>query len=168
MTKFEWWMDLKNPRPVHWSEVGLEFRKRYALVLDDRLFYLASPYSHHDPAVREARFDAASFVAGKLYESAKPPVATFCPIGHSHPVEVALMKRDKEPAPRSWSYWLPWDFRFMPALSGMVVACLPGWKESVGVSKEVPKFLHWGLPVVLMDVRDLFTDNEWEAMGGGR
>jgi hypothetical protein len=166
MRAFEWWKELKYSRLVPWQDTGLELRKHYAMVVQDRLFYLASPYSHEDAKVRATRFDAVCLVAGKLYEAAKPSVATFCPIGHSHPIEVALMARDEKPAPRSWDYWLPWDFKFMPALSGMLVACLPGWQESTGISIEGPKFLHWGMPVVLLDVRDMFEDDEWKKLGG--
>jgi hypothetical protein len=47
------------------------------------VIYLASPYSHPNPAVREQRFQAACQAAAALLRSGQ---AVFAPIVHSHPL----------------------------------------------------------------------------------
>jgi hypothetical protein len=49
------------------------------------MIYLASPYSHPDPAVREARFREACRAAAKLMRLGQP---AFSPIVHGHPIAV--------------------------------------------------------------------------------
>lgn len=47
------------------------------------MIYLASPYSHPDPAVEELRFEAACEAACKLMQQGHH---VFSPIAHTHPV----------------------------------------------------------------------------------
>ena len=49
------------------------------------MIYLASPYSHPDPAVMEQRFETACRVAGWLMARGE---IVFCPIAMSHSVAV--------------------------------------------------------------------------------
>ncbi len=58
------------------------------------MIYLASPYSHDDPAVRQERFDAACRAAAELVRQGK---TVFRPVAHSHAI---------------CRYGLPWDWRF--------------------------------------------------------
>ncbi len=48
--------------------------------------YLATPYSHADPAVRQARFEAVTKAAGELVAQGHH---VFSPITHSHPIALA-------------------------------------------------------------------------------
>jgi Domain of unknown function (DUF1937). len=47
------------------------------------MIYLASPYSHPDPLVREARFDAACRAMADLVHAGQ---IVFSPIVHGHPL----------------------------------------------------------------------------------
>jgi Domain of unknown function (DUF1937) len=47
------------------------------------MIYLASPYSHPDPVVREARFDAACRATVDLIRTGQP---VFAPVVMGHPL----------------------------------------------------------------------------------
>ena len=68
------------------------------------LTYLASPYSHPDPAVREGRYRAACAVAAIL--SARGDLV-FSPVSHGH--GIGLSGR----LPVSWEYWQRLDLRML-------------------------------------------------------
>jgi hypothetical protein len=63
------------------------------------MIYLACPYTHPNPAVREQRFEAACVATASLMRSGK---TVFSPIVHSHPlVHYGL--------PIEWEFWQsPW------------------------------------------------------------
>ena len=93
-----------------------------------RMIYLATPYSHPDAAVREARFHNACTIAGKLISSGLP---VFCPIAHTHPIAIA------EELPLGFDYWSMFDRFFIEACDGVYVVRMPGWLESKGIRWEI-------------------------------
>lgn len=92
------------------------------------MIYLATPYSHDDPAVREYRFQAANRAASKLMMSG---LHVFSPISHSHPIALA------GGLPLGWGYWKEFDRKTMSICDKVVVLKLDGWKESIGVTAEI-------------------------------
>lgn len=101
------------------------------------MIYIACPYSHPDPAVRRARFDAVTRLGAKLSREGK---VVFSPLTHSHPMaEYGL--------PAGWDYWERADREFLAACSDMIVYCLPGWTDSVGVKAEIDYMLDAGRPI---------------------
>ena len=62
--------------------------------------YLASPYFHHNPQVREHRFIAACKKAGELMNHG---YFVYSPIAHSHPI-ASQCKLSLE-----WDYWQKYD-----------------------------------------------------------
>ena len=101
------------------------------------MIYLASPYSHSDPAVREQRNRVACQTAAALLRAGH---ATFSPIVHSHPlVEHGL--------PTEWEFWQQVDRRFLAACDVVVVLMLDGWRESVGVQTEIRIARELGKPI---------------------
>jgi hypothetical protein len=103
-----------------------------------RIIYLAGPYSHPDPSVRERRFDALTNAAADL---AAQGHIVFSPITHCHPIDVLLSE------PRDSDYWCAFVEPFMAACSEMLILPLDGWQESVGVMHERAFFEARGLPV---------------------
>jgi hypothetical protein len=101
------------------------------------VIYLASPYSHPDPAVREARFEA---VCEKAAAMMRDGLLVYSPIAHSHP----LARRG---LPGDWLFWALHNAAMMRACSRVVVLQLDGWGESEGVSAEVRLASDLGLPV---------------------
>jgi hypothetical protein len=91
------------------------------------MIYLATPYSHPDPLVREQRFRDACRAAAALLRSGQ---AVFSPIAHSHPLVVYGL-------PSDWAFWWHFDRELLARCDEVVVLMLDGWHESVGVREEV-------------------------------
>jgi len=101
------------------------------------VIYLASPYSHSDPAVREQRFRDVCRGAAVLMRAGH---AVFSPIAHSHPlVEHGL--------PTGWSFWERYDREHLDRCDEVVVLMLDGWEESVGVREEIRIAREMGKPI---------------------
>ena len=97
--------------------------------------YLACPYSHPDPAVREARFEAVNRAAAQLMRLGH---SVFSPISMTHPIAEAA------DLPKGWDFWAAQDLPFLEWCDKVVVLMLPGWKESTGVDEEVRIALDMG------------------------
>ncbi len=127
----------------------------------DKLWYLASPYSHPDAWMRELRFRAVARVAGILRRD--EGISTFCPITHSHPISEELTGVD----PTDHDFWLSWDKPFERLCSGLIICQLPGWDKSRGIATEVPLFKAAGKPVLHRVVIQLFSAAEWAMLEAG-
>jgi hypothetical protein len=110
------------------------------------LIYLACPYSHKDPAVKEERFKqvnklAAAFISEGFY--------VLSPISHCH--SIAL----EGELPSEWSYWEGYDRAIIKSCKGMWVFKLPGWEQSTGVQCEIKIAEEMGIPIEYIDYEDL-------------
>jgi nucleoside 2-deoxyribosyltransferase len=101
------------------------------------MIYLASPYSHVDPAVREQRFCAACQAAVALLHAGR---VVFSPIAHSHPLA-------QHGLPGNWHFWERYDRAFLERCDEVLVLMLDGWEESVGVQAEIRIARELGKPV---------------------
>ena len=91
------------------------------------MIYLASPYSHPDPQVREARFNVACRATAELVLAGR---AVFSPVVHGHPlVRFGL--------PTDWAYWRRFDTEHLKRCDEVLVLQIDGWRESVGVRAEI-------------------------------
>ena len=91
------------------------------------MIYLASPYSHSDPQVREVRFDAACLATAHLIRTGR---SVFSPIVHGHPlVRFGL--------PTDWAFWELHDLEHLQRSDEMLVLQIDGWQESEGVQAEI-------------------------------
>jgi hypothetical protein len=91
------------------------------------MIYIASPYSHPDPLVREARFDAACRATADLFLAGR---AVFSPIVHGHPlVRFGL--------PTDWAFWQRFDTEHIRRCDEVLVLRIDGWDGSVGVRAEI-------------------------------
>jgi len=106
------------------------------------LVYLACPYSHPDPAVREARFHAVNRAAGEMMGR---DMLVFSPISHSHPIAV------DHGLPTDFAYWAAYNRATLSRCDRLVVLCLPGWRDSVGVRGELAIAHETGIPVEFLD-----------------
>jgi len=105
------------------------------------MIYLASPYTHPDPAVREARFQAACRQAAEMLRCG---IAVFSPIAHTHSIAAYGL-------PLDWSFWREYDRAFLEMCSEVWVLTLDGWRESEGVQAEMAMARELGKPVVLVE-----------------
>lgn len=114
-----------------------------------QLIYLASPYSHPDPRIREARYRAAMHVVAESMNDAKPDHAleptfefvVYSPVVHNHPI--SLMYH----LPAQWAFWRAVDFPVLERCDRVLVLKIDGWGRSVGVFAEVSHAFALGKPV---------------------
>lgn len=109
------------------------------------MIYLATPYNHPDPEVREGRFQTACNVAGYFLSRG---VYVFSPIAHTH--SIALARN----LPHDWEFWREYDRQMLAACSELWVVEMTGWRESVGVAAEIGIARELGLPVKFVRHRD--------------
>jgi hypothetical protein len=102
------------------------------------LIYLACPYSSPDPAVREQRFHAVNRAAARLMEQGD---LIFSPISHSHPIAI------DGGLPKDWGFWERYDRAILGCCRTLIVLCLPGWEQSVGVQAEIKIAKELGLDI---------------------
>lgn len=101
------------------------------------MIYLASPYSHPDPAIRQARFDAACRAAATLIRAGH---AVISPVVQGHPLAAFGL-------PTDWQFWETLDRQQLARCDEVVVLTLAGWRESVGVQTEIRIAAELGKPV---------------------
>lgn len=103
--------------------------------------YLASPYSHPNPAVRQARFEAACRAAAKLFKDGHHVIS---PVVYTHPIA-------QHGLPLDWAFWQSFDRHLLEMCDELWVLTLPGWRESRGVLAEVRLASESGKPVRYVD-----------------
>ena len=92
------------------------------------LHYLASPYSHPDPAVMEERRVAACRKAWELIASG---LAVISPIARN----VAMI--GVAGCAAGWERWREQGSAVLAACGKVLVLRLPGYEQSVGVAAEI-------------------------------
>lgn len=105
------------------------------------LTYLASPYSHKDPAVIKDRVRGVTQATVWLIREKDWNV--FSPIVHSHPLAEAGLQG-------GWGFWKLIDTEYLSVSARMVVLAIEGWRESVGVQAEIKIAEGMGIPVYYM------------------
>jgi nucleoside 2-deoxyribosyltransferase len=112
--------------------------------------YLASPYSPptdlskaQADGLREARYIKACRKAAELMEYGHQ---VFCPIAHSHPIEVIGMDEI-----HSGEFWLKQDFAILKHVDAMYVYQMKGWDTSKGIRAEIEFALAHNIPVFFLE-----------------
>lgn len=89
------------------------------------MIYLAQPYSHPDPAIRELRWWHAKQATEYLMKEGKN---VYSPVLHSHALYDCL--------PRGWEFWKRPSLAMVELCSDFYILQIHGWDESVGVMDE--------------------------------
>ena len=110
-----------------------------------KVVYLACPYTDPDPAVRKARFDAATTAAADLIRSGR---IVYSPITMTHPIDMVLAGASNT---LGSDYWVAFDEAFMEMCSEMVVIRLDGWDRSNGIRREIAYFTEHKKPIRYVD-----------------
>ena len=106
------------------------------------LIYLASPYTHKDPAIKEKRFKDVNKITSKLMSEG---FYIFSPISHTHPIALAGS------LPGDWQYWEGYDRVIIKNCKCLLVLKMGGWETSTGVQSEIKIAKELGIPVEYMD-----------------
>lgn len=107
-----------------------------------KFYYLASPYSHVDPKVREERAFGVMKAAGRLLAEG---LFAFSPIWHCHH---CAMANDLDP---NYKWWIDYNDSFIRPSAGIIIVMLPGWADSRGIQFEIKRALDWNLPLYAYD-----------------
>lgn len=103
------------------------------------LIYVASPYTHPDPTVMDARYDAVQFYCGQQMESWRNGVKLyFSPIAYCHPLAVQFK------LPREVGYWKELNELIMRRCDHLEILQLPGWEQSKGIQHEISFMMQLG------------------------
>lgn len=100
--------------------------------------YLAGPYSHPDPAVRESRYDALTEVYASI---CRQGLVCYSPITHSH------VAAERHGLPLDAAYWSRVNQSFMLACRELWILELDGWDTSLGVAMETKWAKEMRLPI---------------------
>ncbi len=109
--------------------------------VDPTLIYLASPYAHESPSVREARLEAVRHVCGRMVNDGKIVMSPLVYLGE-------LAFKGVHP-PQGW---YAWDLQFLARSDELLVLQLPGWEDSKGVMVEIAGAQTKGIPVHCMSL----------------
>lgn len=109
-----------------------------------RFYYLASPYTHPDPAIRDIRATLAYEIAGHLMAKG---LYVFSPIHATH----GASKRHALPTDHVW--WDDFNKSFIHPSAGLIVCTIGGWMESRGVIHEINYARSKDLPVYTVNLR---------------
>lgn len=90
--------------------------------------YLASPYTHPDPSVREHRYFEALRALGWLY---KHGFNVHSSIVQNHPL--AVLKN----LPDDINFWRDYNRAMIRFSAGVFILMLEGWRESAGIKEEI-------------------------------
>jgi len=109
---------------------------------DLAMIYLASPYSHPDPAVREARFHAA---CRQVADMLRCGIAVFSPVVYFHQLATDY-------ALPPWEcFWWALNPQLLGASDEVWVLKLDGWEKSRGVRAGMKMAKELGKPVMLIE-----------------
>jgi hypothetical protein len=100
------------------------------------LIYLASPYSHPNPAVRELRYELARIVTANWLKNGE---AMFSPIVYGKSMEKMIGTDYKS--------WKNFNDAMLTACTSLMVLKLDGWDISKGVQYEIALAKQLGKPV---------------------
>lgn len=110
------------------------------------MIYLAQPYSHPDPCVRQQRYEAGCRAISKLMSRG---LHIYGPIQHSHGIAIY------GGLPTDWAFWEAQDRAILSVCKALWVLTLEGWKESKGVQAEIKIAIELELPVKYLNPTDL-------------
>lgn len=120
-----------------------------------KVAYLACPYTHPDPRVKQMRLSAANRI---VYDFMREGKFVYSPLTHNIPIDRLGIHGD-------WMAWKDFDHAMLSRCDHLIVAKLPGWEESKGVAAEIAFAKELGLPVEWMEVTEEYVQDNFEISG---
>ena len=112
-----------------------------------QILYLAVPFTHSSPKLREHRFQTACRAAAKLMTAR---IVIFSPLSHSVPIAQYGNLDDMDHA-----YWMAMDIPHLERSDELLIIALDGWKESRGVKEEMLFALENNMPITMIEEKDI-------------
>ncbi len=114
------------------------------------MIYLATPYGHPDPAVRDARTEQAKVLTAYYVDRG---FQIFCPIAYGSSFKPWL------PNEISHKGWMTFDLAFLAHCEALWVAEMLGWDVSPGVTEERAVAFARGMQVVRISPQEIALIN---------
>lgn len=118
--------------------------ERRGVAVMSGFIYLASPYSHPDSDVHEARYREALDCAAWLL---RRHTWVYSPIVHCH---VIALRHELDP---SFGFWRDYNVAMIDASARVAVLAIEGWRQSKGVIGETVHAQAVGKPVAYVWTR---------------
>jgi hypothetical protein len=113
----------------------------------NKLVYLASPYSAY-PWGREKAYVTVCHKAAELMEQG---INIFCPIAHSHAIEMDGMNG----VIHDGDWWLKQDYAVLDCCDELWVYKMPGWDKSYGIDQEIKRAKWEGIPIKYLEFEEV-------------
>ena len=114
------------------------FGRLDAWLQENKMKYLASPYSHPSKHIRMLRYINARACVGHFLLLRD---WVYSPIVHCHPLAL------EEELPTDAAFWEDYNQNMMDRAAALYVLKLPGWDTSIGVDMEITYAARLGLPI---------------------
>lgn len=114
------------------------------------MIYIASPYSHRDPAIREHRFQ---MVEKYIVSELRQKMVAFSPIVYAHKMAVEFG------LPTDAEYWKGFNNSIIRLCASVTVLRLIGWDKSLGVEYEMQLARELRIPVFFADIEGEVVPN---------
>lgn len=111
-------------------------------VLERKIVFISSPYSHPDDQVRENNFRIVSKLAAELNSQG---IVAVSPITYGHTL---LNFKDM---PTDWQFWKEFCLTFLEKSSEVIVYKMPGWENSIGIKEEIEFAKSRNIPVKYLE-----------------
>lgn len=109
--------------------------------------YIASPYTHSDPDVMQARYEAVVAYTAAMFENKE---LCFSPIVHCHPLAIVAN------LPRDIDFWQQYDTIMVSQASELHMLRLPNWAESKGCQFECDLAGKLGIPIKYVSTGEIY------------
>ena len=110
------------------------------------MLYLACPYSHPDETIRQRRYHLACRAAAKLM---KAGIVVFSPLANTVPaIEFGGLEL-------SHHGFLRLDLPMLRRCDELLVLCLDGWQESIGVQQELGEAIAFHKPITTIKEHEI-------------
>lgn len=115
------------------------------------MIYLAAPYWHNDPAVREKRVQEVTRLTGEFIYLGIP---VFSPLTYTKPlIDMGVSMTNDE--------WLTLMLAHLVKCDRMAIYCLEGWENSAGIRREVELASIASISVYHIHPNDTVRDLPW-------
>ena len=121
-----------------------------------KVYYLASPYSHPNPFVKNFRHLLVQYIGAIL---AQQGIHTIDPIDSCH------NKSGFYDLPTGYEFWKERDRKAVEMCDGLIVCTMKGWDRSIGLQDELKLAKELGKPVYYVNPKkDLLSEKDVEDM----